>query len=495
MVARSLELQSNWMSATQRQSKTSDNDRNIAGYRSLSAHSTGDEDDSTTRHSLMAGDVIAFRSYVLAKGVTETMVVSSDGLHQRVPIIIGKSIKMTASGMFSLTVSEFVAIEIYRNGYQMFPTDMRPDTKTVKQESYQQSIYQNPIDSNTNYESQKDLISQYPWLAFSPQSTKPDDSHWRAWVQGALDIVGLIPVLGGPADLANACMHFAYSEPWLGVLSLIAVVPGVGEIVAYPLKQIAKSLGKAGIHTSVLVNKMSGNVKDILTRMAALIRDFFQEVGAVYAKFRRYAVTAERKLKDLLDELQIPGLVPQMETASGPSVRAHSTRYQSESENLTFRSNTGTTLAEGIRARGEKIVTTGSTVEEVWIYDQKVLKVVKEGYEKSLDDQVRAMKLLRDKGYSVPDVLGRPNSKELILSEVVGIGYPQNRHYDFAIQARVSAEVAEVLSSAGLKSDCGPHNYIIRATEEELDEVLMKDEELIYDFFKERICFFDPVES
>lgn len=67
--------------------------------------------------------------------------------------------------------------------------------------------------------------------------------------QDALDIVGLIPIVGNAADLANAGIHAIRGNYTMAALSLAAAVPGAGVAVGatkIAVKTVVKEVGKAG---------------------------------------------------------------------------------------------------------------------------------------------------------------------------------------------------------------------------------------------------------
>ena len=54
---------------------------------------------------------------------------------------------------------------------------------------------------------------------------------WSDIGHGALDVVGLFPVVGEPADLLNAAWHAADGNYLDAGLSLISMIPGVGDVI------------------------------------------------------------------------------------------------------------------------------------------------------------------------------------------------------------------------------------------------------------------------
>lgn len=69
----------------------------------------------------------------------------------------------------------------------------------------------------------------------------------------ALDLLGMVPVLGEPADLANAAWHAAEGNYLDAGLSLISVIPVIGDVV-----------GKGGKLASRLGVKLPGKALDLL---------------------------------------------------------------------------------------------------------------------------------------------------------------------------------------------------------------------------------------
>jgi hypothetical protein len=68
--------------------------------------------------------------------------------------------------------------------------------------------------------------------------------NWLKWTQTGLDYTGWIPVVGDALDIINAAIYFYYGKTFDGVLSLIAAIPGVGQIVMLPLRALVKTGGK-----------------------------------------------------------------------------------------------------------------------------------------------------------------------------------------------------------------------------------------------------------
>lgn len=68
--------------------------------------------------------------------------------------------------------------------------------------------------------------------ALTPQAPEPapekDSGGWRAWVHGGLDLVGLAPVIGEPADLLNGAWYEAEGDHVNAAMSVGGAIPVAG---------------------------------------------------------------------------------------------------------------------------------------------------------------------------------------------------------------------------------------------------------------------------
>lgn len=87
-------------------------------------------------------------------------------------------------------------------------------------------------------------------------SVLPDGWSWSDVGHGALDLGGLVPVLGEGADLANAAWHAAEGNYLDAGLSIISMVPIVGDII-----------GKGGKLAKKAGGKLAGPALDALKKM------------------------------------------------------------------------------------------------------------------------------------------------------------------------------------------------------------------------------------
>ena len=63
-------------------------------------------------------------------------------------------------------------------------------------------------------------------------------------VQSVLDYAGFIPGIGDALDAVNAIIYMVRKKWVMGALSLIAVIPVVGSVIATPFKALHKLIGK-----------------------------------------------------------------------------------------------------------------------------------------------------------------------------------------------------------------------------------------------------------
>lgn len=89
-----------------------------------------------------------------------------------------------------------------------------------------------------------------------PPSDQPPGTElpwWSGVGHTALDLLGLVPVLGEPADLANAAWYAAEGNHLDAGLSLISVIPVVGDVI-----------GKGGKLAKALGSKLGGKALDTI---------------------------------------------------------------------------------------------------------------------------------------------------------------------------------------------------------------------------------------
>ena len=86
----------------------------------------------------------------------------------------------------------------------------------------------------------------------------------------ALDVAGLVPGFGEGADLANAGLYLKKGEYFMAALSVVSMVPGIGDIVGKGGKMLTKfggNAGKASKHLGKLIGGNMGPIKKVLNTL------------------------------------------------------------------------------------------------------------------------------------------------------------------------------------------------------------------------------------
>ena len=84
------------------------------------------------------------------------------------------------------------------------------------------------------------------------------NENWIDSVQTFMDYAGLIPWYGDIIDAINATIYFIRGKWMHGILSIIAMIPIVGSVLALPFKAAFKILGAAGRGIGKLIIKSAG---------------------------------------------------------------------------------------------------------------------------------------------------------------------------------------------------------------------------------------------
>ena len=119
-------------------------------------------------------------------------------------------------------------------------------------------------------------------------------------VQGILDYAGFIPGIGDFFDAVNALIYLFRKKWILGGLSLVAVIPIVGSIIATPFKALHKLVGST---LGKVFGKMTSNGKaasnillNLLNTGSKKVRGF---IKTIYTKIAKYS----SKINNFLDTL------------------------------------------------------------------------------------------------------------------------------------------------------------------------------------------------
>ena len=110
------------------------------------------------------------------------------------------------------------------------------------------------------------------------------------WLQGALDVAGLIPGIGEAADGVNALISVARGNPVEAALSLVSMIPVAGDAVGKGGKAVLKVLEPAmdGVAAAELVEKFGprtvkalGDLKDVVLKNDVKIQKAIDVVGDI----------------------------------------------------------------------------------------------------------------------------------------------------------------------------------------------------------------------
>lgn len=111
----------------------------------------------------------------------------------------------------------------------------------------------------------------------------------------ALDIVGFVPGLGEPADLANALWYAKKGDYFSAVLSLVSMIPDVGDVVGKGIKY----LGKSSTFVAKFLAKNGDTIARYWPKVKQLIakskdwRPYARHLDAVVAQLRQHNVPTE----------------------------------------------------------------------------------------------------------------------------------------------------------------------------------------------------------
>jgi len=135
-------------------------------------------------------------------------------------------------------------------------------------------------------ESQKKVNANAKKL-LAEQGTGKLNENWIDNIQLIGDFAGLIPVYGDIIDVMNAILYFIRGKFLHGILSIVAMIPIVGSVIALPFKALFKVLGAGSRGLMKIGSKLIG-----------------KGAGDVFAKkFVEYCIKkgANKELKAIVD--------------------------------------------------------------------------------------------------------------------------------------------------------------------------------------------------
>ncbi len=136
-------------------------------------------------------------------------------------------------------------------------------------------------------ESQKKVNANAKKL-LAEQGTGKLNENWIDTVQTIGDFAGLIPVYGDIIDVINAILYFIRGKFLNGILSIVAMIPIVGSVIALPFKAAFKILGAAGRGIGKLIIKSSGKEAAEKFVKACIEKGANEELQAVLAIVKKH---------------------------------------------------------------------------------------------------------------------------------------------------------------------------------------------------------------
>tara|TARA_Y100000310_G_scaffold287346_1_gene312164 strand:+ start:327 stop:1547 length:1221 start_codon:yes stop_codon:yes gene_type:complete len=238
-----------------------------------------------------------------------------------------------------------------------------------------------------------------------PAFTKWDITH------GALDIAGLVPVIGAPADLINAVLYGVRGKKGDALLSLVGAIPILGHITTG-----GKLGGKAGkayvkhtakvIESSVKAEKVEnvGKLTKVYKKSGKLVDEFGNQVD---------------EYGNLIDEYGNIYTIPDYKPPGGWKSQAQSNAFFRKKA-FTEAAINAEKLAEDVRI-GEKLREKGSGW---WSMHRGISKIhIKEGYEIDFwKHMIRFRKYEKKRRMWVPAEKGSKGAKPFLVGGGVDVG-------------------------------------------------------------------------
>ena len=131
-------------------------------------------------------------------------------------------------------------------------------------------------------------------------------------VQSVLDWAGFIPGIGDALDAINAIIYMVRKKWVLGALSLVAVIPVVGSVIATPFKALHKLVGK---QLSKIFSLMTTSGKVASNTLFKLAKNMGGKVQGLIKKVYGIIAKNVNKINSFLDSL-IPSFAKLVDKAS-----------------------------------------------------------------------------------------------------------------------------------------------------------------------------------
>lgn len=129
-------------------------------------------------------------------------------------------------------------------------------------------------------------IKEANYLDFLIRKFSSDDNETSAidWLQRGLDVIGLYPGLGEPADVVNAAISAGRDDIEGAVLSIISAIPTVGDLIGKGAKVVIYGARSAGFTETVTetaqdVLKVMAENPEIVKQLEDILKDIDRQIA------------------------------------------------------------------------------------------------------------------------------------------------------------------------------------------------------------------------
>ena len=159
-------------------------------------------------------------------------------------------------------------------------------------------------DRYADFDKEKDrlanLTTQPPYIG------TVDEDKWLDNIQNIADWIGLVPAIGDIIDIINAAIYFLRGKYSYAFLSIVAMIPVVGSVVALPFKAVFKLVGPIVNGIFRLIMKGSGTkaAQQLITSLAKIDKTKAVELISVCKQHATKIESWLQPINNKLDELR-----------------------------------------------------------------------------------------------------------------------------------------------------------------------------------------------
>lgn len=155
--------------------------------------------------------------------------------------------------------------------------------------------------------------SQIRQIIQESEQQRIDEGAWD-WIQGGLDVVGLIPGMGvgEAADALNVVISLGRRKLFDAAMSAISLIPAAGDVVGKAGKYTAKLLGpvmdmiKAGKKSADILRKLGPKTVNKLRKTIPLLRDAIAKYSTELGKLFEAVKKADLENLEKLLKIEVP---------------------------------------------------------------------------------------------------------------------------------------------------------------------------------------------